>query len=118
MVIDDSRSELDTALKDPTNAIFLVFGVSNVSAESVHSAATEVAESYDKPFLIRKLSVLSAAETAAWYVNDQTYVALSKAKLDGKRNVVEQRPLDDLLTSTGKPSSRKIQAMWGRAEAG
>lgn len=119
MIIDEDRSELDAALKGPENSFLLTFGENNPKAEAIHAKAGEVALPQHKPFHIRKTKVLLPEELAAWYKDDQKYTLLSKLQPTyKKRKVVEQAPLDDLNTTTGQPSSRKITAALGRASAG
>lgn len=119
MIIDEDRSELDKALQGPENCLLLTFGESNPKGEDIHATASQVALSQHKPFHIKKTRVLTADEFAEWYKDDQKYTLLSKLQPTfTKRKVVEQMPLDDLNTATGKPSSKKITTAWGRASAG
>lgn len=117
MKIDNDRTDLDAALKDPRITFLFAFGEPNTVAEQIHNKAGEIGLEDDrKIFWITKPEILNKSDRAAWYKSDDQYTMLSAEDDGTSRRIVCQKPLTELCLVSGGPSVRKIRAAFAEAE--
>jgi len=113
MKVSTNRSEFDAALNDPRNVFLLIFGGSSTTAASLYDAALSAvqSESWRKSVLVENIDLLTDSEKASWSVADNNYTTLSKTHV-----IVDHGNIKDLCLNNGKPSTRKLQTAFARAD--
>ncbi len=100
MVKVNSRARLDALLADPRTVLLLLFGDTPL-AKAIHDVAeAEVATDIRVPAWIRDVSLLTAAEVAAWRATEGRYAVVRGLP----RRVAKTAAFSDLQREDDEPS--------------
>jgi len=96
----NSRARLDALLADPRTVLLLLFGDTPL-AKAIHDVAeAEVATDIRVPAWIRDVSLLTAAEVAAWRATEGRYAVVRGLP----RRVAKTAAFSDLQREDDEPS--------------